>query len=329
MNMFTKILIVGPAWIGDMVMAQTLFKLLKQRQPNAIIHVLAPKWTSPLLERMPEVDRVLISPFGHQELNLYKRYIFGKSLRNENYHQAIILPNSFKSALIPFWARIPRRIGWRGEMRYWLINDMRVLNKSKLPLMIERFASLGLNHNESLPDHLPWPELQAQPSSKNVNQPVLVICPGAEYGPTKQWPADYFAEVAKSKLAAGWQVWIFGGQKDQFIANKIQQLTDNACTDFTGKTSLQEAIDLMPLANVVVSNDTGLMHIAASLHRPLVVIYGSSSPQFTLPLAKNAQIVSLNLSCSPCFKRLCPLKHINCLMNLTPEIVLEALGVVA
>jgi heptosyltransferase-2 len=324
-----KILVIGPAWIGDMVMAQTLFKVLKQRQPNAIIHVLAPKWTSPLLERMPEVDRVLISPFEHKELNLYKRYIFSKSLRCEAYDQAIILPNSFKSALIPFWARIPRRTGWRGEMRYWLVNDMRILNKSKLPLMVQRFAALGLNRNESLSEHLPWPELLAQPSSKNIDQPVLILCPGAEYGPTKQWPAAYFAEVAKNKLAAGWQVWIFGGKKDQIIANKIQQLTDDTCIDFTGKTNLQEVIDLMPLANAVVSNDTGLMHIAASLHRPLVVIYGSSSPQFTPPLTKNAQIVSLNLSCSPCFKKFCPLRHINCLMNLTPEIVLEALGVVA
>jgi len=324
--MFTKILIVGPAWIGDMVMAQTLFKLLKQRHPNVIIHVLASKWTSSLLERMPEVDRILISPFGHKELNLYKRYIFGKGLRTENYHQAIILPNSFKSALIPFWARISCRTGWRGEMRYGLINDMRILDKSKLPLMIQRFAALGLNQNESLPEQLPWPALRAQPFSKKVKQSVLVLCPGAEYGPTKQWPANYFAEVARSKLTAGWQVWIFGSKKDQIIANKIQQLTDNVCIDFTGKTSLQQVIDLMPLANAVVSNDTGLMHIAAGLHRPLVVIYGSSSPQFTPPLTRNAQIVSLNLSCSPCFKKLCPLKHVNCLINLTPEVVLAALN---
>ncbi|KPJ68102.1 MAG: ADP-heptose--LPS heptosyltransferase [Coxiella sp. DG_40] len=326
MNMFTKILIVGPAWIGDMVMAQTLFKLLKQRQPNAIIHVLAPKWTSPLLERMLEVDHILISPFEHKKLNLYKRYVFAKELRKENYHQAIILPNSFKSALIPYWAQIPRRTGWRGEMRYGLINDMRILDKAKLPLMIQRFAALGLNQHESLLGQLPWPTLQAQPSSRKVKQSVLAICPGAEYGPTKQWPADYFAEVAKNKLALGWQVWIFGGKKDQIIANEIQQLTDNACIDFTGKTSLQQVIDLMSLVSAVVSNDTGLMHIAASLQRPLVVIYGSSSPQFTPPLAENAQIVSLNLSCSPCFKRFCPLKHVNCLMNLTPEIVLAALN---
>ncbi len=326
MNMFTKILIIGPAWIGDMVMAQTLFKLLKQRQPNVIIHVLAPKWTSPLLERIPEVDHILISPFEHKKLNLYKRYIFGKELRKENYHRAIVLPNSFKSALIPFWARIPQRTGWRGEMRYWLINDMRILDKAKLPLMIQRFAALELGKNESLPEQLPWPALRTQSSSKKVKQPVLALCPGAEYGSTKQWPANYFAEVAKSKLAAGWQVWIFGSKKDQVIANEIQQLTDNTCSDFTGKTSLQQVIDLMSLVDAVVSNDTGLMHIAASLHRPLVVIYGSSSPQFTPPLTENAQVVSLNLSCSPCFKRLCPLKHVNCLINLTPEIVLAALN---
>ncbi len=311
-----KILIICPAWIGDTVMAQALFKLLKQRQPNVIIHALAPDWAASVLERMPEVDKILNLPFKHGQLALYRRYVFAKKLHQENYAWAIILPNSFKSALIPFWAKIPRRTGWKGEMRYGLINDMRILNKSKLPQMVQRFVALGLSKNEPLPEKLPWPELQVRHSRVSGN-PILAICPGAEFGPAKRWPAAYFAEVAKNKLKQNWQVWIFGSKNDQSIAAEIQAITNNACKDLTGKTSLGEAIDLLSLATLVISNDTGLMHIAASLKRPLIVIYGSSSPEFTPPLAKDVRILSLNLPCSPCFKRKCPLKHYKCLRDLT------------
>lgn len=329
MTKSNKILIIAPAWIGDMIMAQTLFKIIKQSAPNTIIHVLAPSWTNPVLARMPEVDLILTAPFAHGELALYKRYKLGKTLRQEQYTQSIVLPNSFKSALIPWWAQIPRRTGWRGEMRYGLLNDMRRLDKHKLPLMVQRFAALGLAKDESLPKELPWPKLQVQkiepPHKLNSDSKVLALCPGAEFGPAKRWPATYFAEVANHKLAANWQVWIFGGNNDQTIAAEIQRLTNNACVDLTGKTDLQQAIDLLALATVVVSNDTGLMHIAASLNRPLVVIYGSSSPQFTPPLSNQVKILSLNLACSPCFKRTCPVKHYKCLQDLQPHMVLESI----
>ena len=329
MNNNQKILIIGPAWIGDMVMAQTLFKLLKQRLPNIIIHVLAPAWTCPLLQRMPEIDQIISAPFKHGELSLGKRYKLAKSLRDENYTQAIVLPNSFKSALIPYWAKIPRRTGWRGEMRYGLLNDIRILDKTKLPLMIQRFVALGVDKAEPLPEKISWPELQIQhidpPPDYKLEDKILALCPGAEYGPAKRWPAKHFATVAKAKLAEGWQIWIFGGNKDQAIASEIQQLIDDAGIDLTGKTSLLQAIDLLALATVVVSNDTGLMHIAAALQRPLIVIYGSSSPQFTPPLSNNVTILSLNLSCSPCFKRICPQQHCRCLQDLKPEMVLSGL----
>ncbi len=332
-----KILVIGPAWVGDMVMAQTLFKLLKQRAPEVTIHVLAPMWTSPLLERMPEVSKVLALPIKHGALALRKRYVIGKHLRHEHYDQAIALPNSFKSALIPFWARIPCRIGWRGEMRYGLLNDRRILDKTKLPLMIERFAALGLDKNAVLPKELPWPKLEAKKLDDAVLQKfglnhaalgnkILALCPGAEYGAAKRWPASYFAEVARAKLAAGWQVWLFGGNKDQAIAAEIQQHTSNGCVDLTGKTSLAEVIDFLAIVSVVVSNDSGLMHIAASLERPLVVIYGSSSPKFTPPLTKDVSIISLNLPCSPCFKRECPFKHYNCLYEIKPQKILDILS---
>ena len=198
-----KILIIGPAWVGDMVMAQCLFKLLKQRQPHAMIDVLAPAWSLPLLARMPEVNAAKVMPIGHGEMALKKRYQLGKALRSEQYQQAIVLPNSFKSALIPFFARIPLRTGWRGEMRYGLLNDVRVLNKRHYPLMIEQFMALGLPTQEKLSKPYPLPALQTFSVTDSGSAPILALCPGAEFGPAKRWPEEYYAEIANAKLKEG------------------------------------------------------------------------------------------------------------------------------
>lgn len=329
----TKILIVGPAWVGDMVMAQSLFKLCKQRNPHLLIDVLAPDATFPLLNRMPEVHQAIALPLKHGEFNLKERYKLGRTLRHEGYQQVIILTNSWKSALIPFFARIPKRSGWRGEMRWGLVNDLRYLDKAKLPLMIERFMALGLEPNESLPNEYPWPLLQVSTGAATAARlslnlqakPILALCPGAEYGPAKRWPEVYFAEVARAKLAEGWQVWLMGGPKDQMVTAKIQAATNQQCIDLAGKTSLTDAIDLLSLATVVVSNDSGLMHIAAALQRPLVVIYGSTDPRFTPPLSHEVSILSLDLGCSPCFERECPLGHMKCLQDLSVHRVLTAI----
>ena len=329
-----NILIIGPAWVGDMVMAQTLFILLREHNPDINIDVLAPDWNKPLLERMGQVNNALSLPFKHGELNCRGRYKIAKLLRHKNYDQAIVLPNSWKSALIPFWAKISLRTGWRGEMRYGLLNDCRILDKTKLPLMIQRFCALALPGRQKLPDYLPRPSLVSQEEKISVaidkhhiktDKPIMALCPGAEFGPAKRWPARHYAKVAKSKLERGYQVWLFGSSNDQATAAEIQKEVNNTCVDLTGKTSLAEAIDLLSLADCVVSNDSGLMHIAAALARPLVVLYGSSSPGFTPPLSDNVEILSENLACSPCFQRECPLKHLNCLRNLQSERVLDAL----
>jgi len=328
-----KILIIGPAWIGDMIMAQTLFKLLKQQNTNTTIDVAAPAWTMPLLERMPEVETAITIPIKHGELNLIKRYQLGKSLRAQAYDQVIVLPNSFKSALIPFWARIPKRTGWRGESRYGVLNDIRKLNKQQYPLMIERFMALGLSENAKLPqDIIPQFEinesqrLQAlQTFNLTTDKPILALCPAAEYGPAKRWPAEYFATIAKEKLHQGWQVWLFGSEKDKEITAEIQKQSQSGCIDLAGKTDLGQAIDLLANASAVVTNDSGLMHVAAALQRPIVAIYGSSDPSFTPPLANRIKILRLGLSCSPCFKRECPLNHLKCLRDLHPQQVLQAL----
>lgn len=330
-----RILIVGPAWVGDMVMAQCLFKIIKQRYPESVIDVLAPAWSLPLLSRMSEVAEAIIMPIGHGEIALSKRYQIAKTIKKRNYQQSIVLPNSFKSALIPWFAGIPLRTGWRGEMRYVLLNDIRKLDEKRYPLMIERFMALGLPESQALPAVYPLPELTISAESQqaaikqhqlSVSKPILALCPGAEFGPAKRWPEEYYAQIANEKLQAEWDVWLFGSQKDQIVAEKIMQLTHQRCVNLTGKTKLEEAIDLLSLANGVISNDSGLMHIAAALRKPLIAVYGPTTASFTPPLHDTAKIVSLSLPCQPCFKRTCPLEHHRCMKELMPEKILSSMA---
>ncbi|HSI43908.1 MAG TPA: lipopolysaccharide heptosyltransferase II [Methylotenera sp.] len=331
----SKVLVLGPAWVGDMVLAQSLFKILKQQDPNCMIDVAAPAWTLPLIERMPEVNKGIALPFKHGQFALFERIKFGKSLLHEGYTQAIILTNSIKSAVLPFAANIPRRTSFLGEMRYGLINDIRPLDKVKLPRTVDRFVTLGLAPNIELPANLPNPQLIADRDNAlatlhrlNLSVPatkVLGLCPGAEYGEAKRWPAEYYAEVARDALNQGWQVWLFGSDKDIAVTSSINQLTEDKCTDFGGKTKLAEAIDLMSLCDAIVSNDSGLMHVAAALGKKLVAVYGSSDPHHTPPMSGNAVVEYLGLECSPCFQRECPLLHLNCLKHIQPTSVIAHL----
>ena len=332
----SKILVIGPAWVGDTVMAQTLFTLLKQQDPTAIIDVLAPAHSVQVLLRMPEINQCFVSPFSHGSLNLRERFKLGRTYQAAGYQQAFTLPNSFKSALIPFFAGIPKRTGWLGEYRYGLLNDARKLDKARYPLMVERFAALAFPKDSPLPANLPWPHLQTTQESvaaalkkytvaKVSGQPILALCPGAEFGPAKRWPIEYFSQVAQQKLKEGWAVWLFGSPKEQQCGVDIQALCQNQCVDLIGKTKLVDTIDLLSCADAVVANDSGLMHISAALNKPLVVVYGSTDPGFTPPLSKNVEILSLKLPCSPCFQRECPLEHLNCLKQLTPDKVLASI----
>jgi heptosyltransferase-2 len=329
-----KILVIGPAWVGDMVMAQSLFKRLKAQQPDAVIDVLAPLWSQPLLARMPEVSSGMIMPFGHGKLNLLERYTLGKNMRAQHYQQAIVLPNSFKSALIPFFASIPLRTGWRGEMRWGLLNDIRYLDKVRYPLTAQRYAALALTSDADaalLPPALYFSaETQAVVLKKlhllHPVRPVLVVCPGAEYGPSKRWPESYYADVANAKLAEGWDVWVLGSAKDSPVTEKILQLTHQRAVNMTGNTSLTDAIDLLSLATAVVSNDSGLMHIAAAVQKPVIALFGPTSPLMTPPLIDAATILQTRLPCQPCQQRQCPLQHHRCMRDLTPDTVLQAIS---
>jgi heptosyltransferase-2 len=325
-----KILIIGPSWVGDTMLMQPMLMRLKQRHPDSQIDIYAPPWTVELLRAMPEVHDVVINPFPHGALELKKRYQLGRQLRDARYDQTIVLPNSMKSALLPFFAHIPLRTGFIGEVRFGLLNDARWLNKSLLPLMVERFAQLAERAGDDIPRPLPNPRLtitEAQRSATlrklglTLNGPVAVFCPGAEYGPAKRWPIPYFAELAQRIRKEGFTVLLIGSSKDKPIADKIVALGNDACHNLCGVTDLGDAIALLSCAQLVVSNDSGLMHLAAALDRPMLALFGSSSPRFTPPLSPHAEVVKLDLKCSPCFKRECPLGHFNCMVKLTPELV--------
>ncbi len=330
-----KALIVAPAWIGDTVMAQPLFMRLHGHTPGLQLDALAPRWVAPVLQRMPEIGRIVDNPFAHGELSFKARYRLARELAQAGYQRVYILPNSLKSALIPFLAGIPERVGFTGESRYGLINHRHALDEIALPQMAERFAQLAEAPGSTLPRPLPLPRLRSSAEQQaatldalGLQRPenIAVFCPGAEFGPAKRWPARHFATLADELAKHGYAIWLLGSPKDKAIGDDIVRLAAPATApkNLCGTTALTQAIDLIAASSVVVCNDSGLMHVAAALDRPLVAVYGSSSPGFTPPLSERAQIISLNLECSPCFKRECPLGHLNCLNNLGPQRLLEA-----
>lgn len=329
--MSKRILVVGPSWIGDMVMAQSLFMALQAREPCEI-DVLAPSWSRPLLARMPQVREAIDLPFAHGELDLMGRYRLGRRLHGQGYGQAIVLPNSFKSALPPLIAGIPWRTGWRGEMRGLLLNDCRVLEPERLPLMVQRFVALAGPAGAPLPDPVPRPLLETEPGAARAAlqaleieppEKVMVLCPGAEFGDAKRWPTGHYAALAGRMLEQGWQVWLLGSANDAQLSREIVQALpaglEGRCRDLAGRTTLAQAIDLLSLADAVVSNDSGLMHVAAALQRPLIALYGSTTASFTPPLADRVKLLSHEIECRPCFQRECPLGHKRCLTEITPE----------
>jgi len=330
-----RILIVAPNWIGDTLLAQPLFARLRKKLPGAVIDALAPAWTAPVLRRMPEISDVIETPFRHARLDLRLRWRLGRSLRAHRYDEAIVLPNSFKAALVPFFADIPLRAGFVGESRYGLLNLAHRLDGEALPLMAERYAQLAERPGE--PPARPLAQTRLVVDEANLlitlarlglsrSKPVVALCPGAEYGPAKRWPARHFGALAAKLAARGRAIWLLGSASDRSIGDDIVRESAGAAVNLCGKTDLASAIDLLSVVEIAVSNDSGLMHLAAAVGRPVVALYGSSSPEHTPPLSRSARIVRTGIECSPCFQRECPLGHFKCMNDLTPEMVLKEIA---
>ncbi|MBE2897227.1 lipopolysaccharide heptosyltransferase II [Pasteurellaceae bacterium HPA106] len=340
-----NILIIGPSWVGDMMMSHSLYQQLKERYPDATIDVLAPNWCRALLSRMPEVRHALEMPIGHGRFALAERYRLGKALRGQ-YDMAIVLPNSLKSALVPFFARIAHRRGWIGESRYGLLNDWRK-NKQDYPLMVQRYVALGFDKAQvpaatEMVIHKPYLRVEqsavAQTLAKFARQieqaqhrRVIGFCPGAEFGPAKRWPHYHYASLAEVLVTRGYQVQIFGSTKDEAVGEQIKTAlspeSQRFCVNLAGQTTLPEVIDLMSVCDAVVSNDSGLMHIAAALGRPLVALYGPTSPEYTPPLSDNVEVIRLidgGLIKVRSSKDNAQGYH-QSLMDITPEMALDAL----
>lgn len=335
-----KILIIGPSWVGDMVMSQSLYITLKHHYPNAELDVIAPSWCKPILERMQEVNRAIEIQIGHGEFNLLGRRALGKQLKNHGYTHAFVLPNSAKSALIPIFAQIPIRTGWKGEFRYGLLNDLRA-NKKDFQYMVERYVALAYSKKEMTGKatlaNCPTPSLKVDLTNQfqliqdlklSSDKPVIGLCPGAEFGPAKCWPASHYAKATEALIQRGYQVWLFGSDKDLAtsteIQNKLTPESQKDCHILAGKTRLIDAVDLIAYCETIITNDSGLMHIAAAVGCNIVAVYGSTSPHYTPPLTEKVEIVKNNLDCQPCFKRQCPLGHLDCLTKLDSEKVIEA-----
>jgi len=325
----SRTLIVGPSWVGDMVMAQALFKLLAA--DGHVIDVLAPAWSLPIVARMPEVRNGIASETGHGELGFGKRRRIARSLLDKGYDRAIVMPRSFKSALIPWIAGIPRRTGFRGEARFGLINDVRKLDRKVLDQTVKRFVALGIEEGEPLPP-APQPALEIDTDRQrelrerlllDARRPVIAMMPGAEYGAAKCWPLDYFAELAARLDESAYAVWVLGSEKDAAAGEAIA--ASSAAVNLCGKTSLEDVIDVLGLCEQAVSNDSGLMHVAAAAGIHVHGVYGSSSPDFTPPLTDRRDIHYLHLDCSPCFKRECPLGHLNCLNGIRAEAIHDSI----
>jgi heptosyltransferase-2 len=325
-------LIIAPQWIGDAVMTEPLLRRLHARGEKLTVGALP--WVAPVYRAMPQVSEVIEFPFQHGGLQFKARRTIAKQVEGR-FDTAYVLPNSLKSSLLPFLAGIPKRVGYLGEARVGLLTH-RLKNPKNKPPMVAFYSALS-GQQEGLEADRPQLQIRtedvAQAVARHGLQPqgYLVFAPGAEFGPAKRWPPQHFAELAR---LAGRPAVLLGSGKEAALCEEIAGLAPGKCLNLAGKTSLNEAFALLAGAHAVISNDSGLMHVAAAFGVPQVALFGSSSPLHTPPLNDRARVLWLKndpdyqpaLDCSPCFERECPLGHTRCLVDLTAERVIAALG---
>ncbi|GAA4012922.1 lipopolysaccharide heptosyltransferase II [Actimicrobium antarcticum] len=332
-----RTLVISPNWIGDAVMAQPLLQLLRQAHPDRPIDVLAPAWVAPVWYAMAEVDSVIETPFRHGALQLRERWTFARQLRQRGYADAYVLPNTLKFALIPWLAGIPQRVGYVGEMRYGLLNVVHRQDKLAPRPMVAFYAALA-NPPATvvpLPAQLPRPTLMVDETSRTAtfqqsglasDRPLVVFAPGAEFGAAKRWPITHFAELARllEEAVPDVQIVILGSKKDLPIGDAIVTLSP-ATNNLAGATPLRDAIAIIAQADAVISNDSGLLHIASALNRKIVALYGPTDPNHAPPFSDVSRSLSLGLECAPCRQRECPLGHHRCMKDMSAEMVMGAL----
>ena len=309
-------------------MSHSLIRRLARMHTAASIDVFSSHALIHIFEQMSEIDEIIENPFGHGQLNLRDRLEVARDIKSRRYDTTYVLPNSFKSALIPFFAKIPNRVGYTGEFRFGLINRRHTLDKNKYPLLASQYLQLAktdLSESITLSEYpaLTVAQRDLGPTLERFNidplRPYICLCPGAEYGPAKRWPQEHFTRLAQKLADNHFHTITLGGENDMKIGAMIYKNTHQETQDLTGKTTVKEAIQLIAGATCVVTNDSGLMHVAAALSRPLIALFGSSSPEYTPPLSDKAKVLTRALPCSPCFKRVCPLGHTNCLKDITVD----------
>ncbi|MEO1200141.1 MAG: lipopolysaccharide heptosyltransferase II [Pseudomonadota bacterium] len=326
-------LIVGPAWVGDMVMAHSLVQALKAQTPDTRIDILAPPATAPIARLMPDVGKVIEIGVRRGRLGARARWQVGRALSQTRYGLAIVLPRSWKSALVPALARIPGRRGYRGELRYGLLTDIRPDVAHRDGRTVDKFVALSVPvGGEAMP--APDPVLSVDPAAANVTLDTfgldpgashVALCPGAEFGPSKQWPIASFAALAARLVQEGHRPVVLGTGQDRDAGATIAKAAPDTI-DLTGRTRLEEAGHILSVASAVVTNDSGLMHVAAALGRPVLALFGSTSAKITPPLGARAAVINRELPCRPCFERTCPLGHHDCLRSIMPDEVATRLS---
>lgn len=331
-----RILIISPNWIGDAIMAQPLLQLLARQHPGWPIDVLAAPVVAPVWRAVLEVDTVLETPFRHGALQLRERWRYAKVLRARGYAAAYVLPNTLKYALIPWLAGIPKRVGYKGEMRHGLINVMHHDERPPRP-MVPFYAALAGAPDAPLRTDLPKPAMRVDRDTVGAvsarhglhdGARLVVFAPGAEFGAAKRWPARHFAHLARDILGQhpDTQIALLGSPKDKAAGDEILALVQDArVLNLAGATKLDEAIAIIARASAVVANDSGLLHIASSLNRPVVALYGPTDPDHAPPFSSVAKSLSLRLECAPCKQRECPLGHHNCMEQLESDLVWQPL----
>lgn len=327
----SPILIVPYLWIGDFVRCHSVVKLLTQRFPDRPIDILTSTLCAPLTDYMPGLRRAIVADLPRKRLVLAQQIALATRLRGEAYGTALIMPRTWKSALAPYFAGIPERTGFVGEARFFLLNDRRPGEKS-LPRMVDRCAALALPRGAKLPPEWPLPELKVPREEIDAwrlkrglasdDRPVVALAPGA-VGPSKRWPAADYAALARRLLAEGFAVWVLGGPDEKVLAKEIVGDTD--ARDLTGH-DLRDAILALAASAAAVSNDSGLLHVAAALGTPSIGIFGPTSPWHWAPLNPLAATIEMTseLPCRPCHKPVCRLVHHRCMRDIPPEDVLAA-----